>query len=184
MEKISLKELLTKDIQGKIICFPTDTVYGVACLVNDEETQKRIFMLKNREFNKPLAILCPSREIDLYVAEIKPYARQLIAAEWPGALTLIFTKSSLINDTLTKGFSTVAFRMPNSSIALAILNKFGLLATTSVNISGQKEINDVDEIYQKFKDTIDYLVIDKADLSAKPSKIIDATGSEPKIIRS
>lgn len=73
--------------------------------------------------------------------------------------------------------------MPNSKVALTILEKFGLMATTSVNISGEKELNNLDEISQKFSSMIDYLVIDQETLSLKPSKIIDVTEDEAKIIR-
>ena len=118
MEKISLEALLTRDIRGKVICFPTDTVYGVGAMVDDEAAIARIFELKKRDANKPLAILCSSMSIESYVERITPEARRLMEEYWPGALTLIFKRSASISPLITKGVSTIAFRMPNCEVSL------------------------------------------------------------------
>ena len=89
--------------------------------------------------------------------------------------TIIFKKTDLLSSEITKGKPTVAFRMPNSQIALKILNTFGLMATTSVNISGEKELNSVEEILNEFDGMIDYIVTDKAVLQNVPSTIYDDT---------
>jgi L-threonylcarbamoyladenylate synthase len=183
MEKISLVELLQLDITGKVICFPTDTVYGVGAKHDDLKAIERIFAMKKREAQKPLAILTPNKDIEIYVKEINKTAEKLMAEYWPGAMTLIFNKSEAIDDHLTNGLKTIAFRMPKSDIALSILKKFGLMATTSVNISGEKEINTIEEIEQCFSDYIDYLVVDQAMVSQMPSSIIDVTQDLIKQIR-
>lgn len=182
MEKISLDELLRKDLRGKTICFPTDTVYGLAALYDDEEAINKIYQVKHRDSSKPLAILIANKDISPYVLEIPALAKNYLN-QWPGALTLIFKKSSLIPDYLTKGLQTVAFRMPDSDIALKIINKFGPLATTSVNLSGEAELNNIDDIYNQFFGKIDYLVSDQAKLSFQPSKIIDLSAEEIKYLR-
>lgn len=183
MEKISLEALLTRDIRGKVICFPTDTVYGVGAMVDDEAAIARIFELKKRDANKPLAILCSSMSIESYVERITPEARRLMEEYWPGALTLIFKRSASISPLITKGVSTIAFRMPNCEVSLRLIDHFGLLATTSVNISGEVELNDIADIEAKFGHEIDYIVTDPATFSRKPSKIIDVSGDELKVIR-
>ena len=73
--------------------------------------------------------------------------------------------------------------MPNSKIALSILNHFGLMATTSVNISGSAPLNDIEEIKKHFSNEIDYLVIDKEETSNVSSTIIDASSSSLKVLR-
>lgn len=184
MEKVSLQELLKlnrSDLYGKIICFPTDTVYGVGALVDDNKAISKIYKMKNRSDNKPLPILCSKLEqVDRYVIITKT-AKTLMDKYWPGALTLILKKKDGSLDNINE--STLAFRMPNSDIALKILDHFSLLATTSVNTSGEKELNSVGEIEEKFSDYIDYLVTDAATFSSVASTIIDATGSEIKILR-
>ena len=183
MDVITLKELLTKDIKGKVVCFPTDTVYGVGALINDSVAINKIYHLKNRDKSKPLAVLTGTRNIDEYVLEISDFSKQLMEQYWPGALTLIFKKSNIISDKVTSGFDTVGLRMPNSNVALQILNKFGLMATTSVNISGSEPLNNVDDIIKHFKDEIDYLVIDKENTSNISSTVIDVSTDNYKILR-
>lgn len=183
MDVITLKELLTKDVKGKVVCFPTDTVYGVGALIDDEDAINKIYYLKNRDASKPLAVLTGTKNIENYVLEINDLSKQLMDKYWPGALTLIFKKSSLISDKVTSGFDTVGLRMPNSNIALQILNKFGLMATTSVNISGNKPLNTIDEIISNFEDEIDYLVIDQEKTSNISSTVVDVTEKTYKILR-
>ena len=67
-----LNNLKKEDLIGKIICFPTDTVYGVGCILGDEEALDKIYELKNRDLSKPLAILVPNSEsIKDYVKDIQ-----------------------------------------------------------------------------------------------------------------
>lgn len=183
MDVITLKELLTKDIKGKVVCFPTDTVYGVGALINDSEAIDKIYHLKNRDKSKPLAVLTSTKQIEPFVKEISEFSKVLMDKYWPGALTLIFKKSDKISEKVTSGFDTVGLRMPNSNIALQILNKFGLMATTSVNISGSEPLNNVDDIIKHFSEDIDYLVIDKEKTSNISSTVIDVTSESYKILR-
>jgi len=183
MDVITLEQLLTKDIKGKVICFPTDTVYGVGALIDDDEAIDKIYHLKNRDKSKPLAVLTGTKNIENYVLEINDFSKKLMDQYWPGALTLIFKKSNIISDKVTSGFNTIGLRMPNSNIALQILNHFGPLATTSVNISGSEPLNNVDEIIKYFKDDIDYIVIDEEVKSNISSTVIDVTTIPFKILR-
>lgn len=183
MDVVTLKQLLNKDIKGKVICFPTDTVYGVGALINDEEGINKIYHLKHRDTSKPLAVLTGTRNIEEYVIDINDKAKQLMDKYWPGALTLIFKKSNLISDKVTSNFDTVGLRMPNSNIALQILNHFGLMATTSVNISGSAPLNNIEDIKKYFYDEIDYLVIDEEKTSNVSSTVIDVTNDNIKILR-
>ena len=183
MDVITLKELLTKDIKGKVVCFPTDTVYGVGALINDSVAIDKIYHLKNRDISKPLAVLTGTKNIKKYVLEISDFSKQLMDKYWPGALTLIFKKSNIISDKVTSGFDTVGLRMPNSNIALQLLNHFGLMATTSVNISGTEPLNNIEDIIKYFKDEIDYLVIDQEKTSNVSSTVIDVTSNNYRILR-
>ena len=64
MDVVTLKELLRKDIKGKVVCFPTDTVYGVGALIEDEEAINKIYNLKHRDKTKPLAVLTGNNNIE------------------------------------------------------------------------------------------------------------------------
>lgn len=179
-----LNKLSKEDLVGKIICFPTDTVYGVGCILGDNEALNKIYELKNRDLSKPLAILVPSSEsIMPFIKECPLIAKDLMDKYWPGALTIIFNKKENCCDEFTRGLSTIGFRMPNSKIALTVLEKFGPLATTSVNISNNPPINNLNQIIEHFGDKIDYIIEDKEIVSEVSSTIIDVSKESPIILR-
>jgi len=177
MEKLTLNDFLKldkKDLQNKIICFPTDTVYGVGALFNDKVAIRKIYEMKKRDFSKPLANLCAGlyqiQELGITVPE---FAKELMEKYWPGPLTIIIKHNE----------EKISFRMPNSEIALKILEKFGPMATTSVNESGEKELNSFAEINEQFGAYIDYFILDQAQLSKIPSTVIDVSEGRIKVLR-
>lgn len=183
MELITTDELLKRDIRGCVVCFPTDTVYGVGALVDDLEAIKKIYELKERDYSKPLAILTPNKNLDNYIQNTSLKAKELMENHWPGALTIIFEKKDTIPNLVTSNLPTVGFRMPNSKVALKILNHFGIMATTSVNISGSMPLNDLDLIIKNFHDKIDYIVTDKETHSNVSSTVVSCVGEKIKILR-
>lgn len=164
MEKVSLNECLALDnLKQKLIVFPTDTVYGLGCVYNDYETMERIYTLKERDGRKPIAVLVASVEqANEYFGPFSAHIQDIMKTYWPGGLTIIVPYNN----------STLGLRMPNSTIALSILKTFGPLATTSVNHSGEKELNSVKDIEKEFPEGIDYIVTDKASFSSVPSTVI------------
>ena len=179
-----LNKLTKEDLIGKIICFPTDTVYGVGCILGDDSALEKIYELKNRDLSKPLAILVPSsNSIISFIKECPNVAKEYMDKYWPGALTIIFNKKEGVCDSFTKGLSTIGFRMPNSKVALAVLNKFGPLATTSVNISNNPPLNNLDDIIKYFGDKIDYIIEDKEVVSEVSSTIVNVSTGTPVILR-
>ncbi|MDD3382189.1 MAG: L-threonylcarbamoyladenylate synthase [Bacilli bacterium] len=177
MEKIILKEFLKlkkEDVLGKVICFPTDTVYGVAAFIDDEASKLKLYKMKNRSLDKPFAILIYKfAQVKSKVLRISKKTKKIMKAYWPGALTIIL-------DTNT---SPLGFRVPNSKIALKILKKFGPLYATSVNESGEKEINDISLITEKYSKDIDYLITDKTVFSSIASTVIKINNDKIEIIR-
>lgn len=182
---MKLDELLKiKSIRGKLIAMPTDTVYGVGCLLDDEESINKIYALKNRDFNKPLAILVASLEDVLALVEYLPVdAVELIKKHWPGALTIICKKSNIVPPFLNRGFKTIGLRMPNSKTALEILKKFGPMAVTSINESGSEALNDYDLINSIYGDKIDYIIESNESSSNISSTVIEINDEEVKVIR-
>lgn len=173
-----------EDLLGKIIAFSTDTVFGVGAIISDTRAIDKIYRLKNRDYSKPLAILAATIDDILpYVKDVSEEVLNIMYNYWPGALTIIFKKSQLVDKIITNGLDTIAFRIPNSKNALEVLKKFGPLATTSVNISGQVPLNNYEEIAQVFGTQIDYIVGKNENSSNISSTIIDATNEKIKIIR-
>lgn len=187
MIKISLEQLLKINknmLSGKTICFGTDTVFGIGVMVDAKIKigLNRIYQMKKRDLSKPLAILAPSTKSFLDFVDINYEKTDDLLSLWPGALTLIFKKKDNKFDDVTT-LNTIGFRIPNSNVALSILNYLGLMATTSVNLSGQAPINDIKIIENEFSEFIDYLVTDPVATSEVSSTVIDISTSEMKIIR-
>lgn len=173
------KEILNipkSKMKGKIVCFPTDTVYGVGAIINDVEGVNKIYELKHRDPNKPLAVLAPNIESILpYIEYPKVEVFDLMQKYWPGALTIIFNKKEDAGLNINENYKTIGFRIPNSKVAKEILEHFGPMATTSVNLSGTAPLNSYEEILNNFSDQIDYIIEEEENKSNVSSTIVDAT---------
>lgn len=124
--------MITKNIQqaifhldqGDLIGMPTETVYGLAANALDEYAVKMIFEMKQRPFYNPLIVHIRSVEaLDEVAMDIPSVARKLAGKFWPGSLTMLLKKRSIIPDVVTAGKDTVAVRIPNHPMALELLSK-------------------------------------------------------------
>lgn len=174
--EINVKQLLEKELKDEVIVFQTDTVYGIGALLNSEVGVKKIYDVKSRESKKPLAVLCAN--IEQVQSLVKDFSKgeEYAKKYWPGALTLIFPKNEIVKDYVTSGFNTVGVRIPNDPIALQILEKFGPMAVTSLNISSEPAILLYNEAL-KFKEEVDYIVEGK-DLNSLSSTVYDCVNSK------
>ncbi|XMB86716.1 L-threonylcarbamoyladenylate synthase [Mycoplasmatota bacterium WC44] len=178
MEKITLKELGKIDLNGKIISFPTDTVYGVGALISDEEGIDKIYELKQRDYSKPLAVLVSNKEELKNLVEDESLLDK-VDKFWPGAITFILKKKNVL-DKVTSGFDTVGVRIPNSKVALEVLKNFGPMAVTSVNISGEDSKLDLEGVTEF---NIDYVITDKETSLDISSTVVDISTDTPIVLR-
>lgn len=187
MIKLCVNEFLNiskEELSGKVICFTTDTVWGVGVLVDDniEVGLNKIYKMKKRDLNKPLAVLGSS------IDEIKKHVVydeivESIMSNWPGALTIIFKKKDSFFDKLTS-LDTIGLRIPNNEVSLKVLKHLRFVATTSVNLSNSEPLNDPLEIEKYFSEYIDYLITDETINSLVSSTIVDVSSNPFKVIRS
>ncbi len=170
--------------RGGVIAFPTDTVYGFAADMVSREAVERLYSLKRRPRNKPVPVMLARIDTLSSVAEFIPEeARRLIKAHWPGALTIVLRKSTLVPEWVAGGGATVAARIPNHSIALEMLERFGKpLAVTSANISGRGSLKTYDEIKEVFGNGIDIIVPGET-VHGMVSTVVDFTTEPPRVLR-
>ena len=120
--------------QGELVAIPTETVYGLAGSAFNEQAIQKIFQLKNRPTCNPLILHthCIS-EVSKFVKEIPPNALKLAEAFWPGPLTLLLPKKSIIPNSVTSGSHLVAVRIPNHTVTLNLLKQldFPLVAPSA-----------------------------------------------------
>ncbi len=142
-----------------VIAFPTDTVWGIGCLVESEKAVKKIYEIKKREKNKPLILLSSKLEYLLpYVGKLPPIARELAEKYFPGPLTIVVKKSARTPGYITSGFDTVGIRVPEHPVFFEIIEKAldePVLATTSANISGMGSVAKREDVI-----SVDYILED------------------------
>ena len=179
-----LNELVDILNNDGLIIFPTDTVYGIACNSFSDKAIKKLYLAKNRSFDKPIGVLTDSMsKINLVVENISSVEKELIDKFFPGNLTIIFNKKKSVSDLLTSGNSTIGVRIPNNEIALSILKSYPYpLATTSVNLAGKKDGTRVSDFISDFKDKVD-IIIDGGITKEVPSTIVRVENDKLNIIR-
>lgn len=163
MVQVSQTELIAGAIAGKVVSFPTDTVPALAV---KPEYGAAIYQLKQRSKEKPLILLGAS------IDDLLPYVvynsfelsrwQDLISQHLPGALTLVLPASTKVPPVINAtDADTVGIRIPDSPIALEILQQTGVLATSSANVSGQNALVTMEVIESAFPSV---LVLEKIDL--------------------
>lgn len=127
--------------QGGLVAFPTETVYGLGADAENPAAVARIYQAKGRPNDHPVIVhVAPGAELDYWVTDIPPQARQLVDAFWPGPLTLILKRAGHIPDAVSGGQDTVGIRCPSHPVAIALLSAFkggkGGVAAPSANKFG------------------------------------------------
>ena len=112
--------------RGELVGMPTETVYGLAALASDAVAVARTFAAKGRPKDNPLIVhLAAADELPRVARTIPPAAQRLAAAFWPGPLTLVLPRQLHVLDAVTAGLDTVAVRVPDHPVALALLRSVG-----------------------------------------------------------
>jgi L-threonylcarbamoyladenylate synthase len=144
----------------QIVAIPTETVYGLAGSAFNEEALKKIFILKRRPFYNPLIVhLKSSNSLKEVARDIPESAWKLAEKFWPGALTLVLKRKEIISDLVTAGKDTVAIRVPNHPMALAVLNKLEFpLAAPSANPFGSISPTDASHVENYFKNRLEIIL--------------------------
>ncbi|MDE0042013.1 MAG: L-threonylcarbamoyladenylate synthase [Candidatus Poribacteria bacterium] len=181
-------QLLNQAVQllrdGGVVAFPTDTVYGVGVDPLQPEAVRKLYRIKGRPDNKPIAILVGSIEDVERVAQTPSGNFSRLAERfWPGGLTLIVEARDLPPE-ITAGGSTVGVRMPNHPLTLELLRGFGgPIATTSANRSGEPPATSAEEVGAQLGDCVN-LIVDGGDTITKvASTVLNLSMSPPQILR-
>ncbi|MDY6893014.1 MAG: L-threonylcarbamoyladenylate synthase [Chloroflexota bacterium] len=171
--------------RGGVIAFPTDTVYGLGADPYNEQAVERIFTIKNRPKNLRLPLLLADvSDLTNVASKVPEIAWQLAEHFLPGGLTLVLQKSPWIPNTLTAGSDTIAVRIPNNPIAIALIRGLGKpLIGTSANISGMPSAITADEVRDQLGEEIDSIVDGGRCPGTIESTVIDVSGDIPTIIR-
>ena len=162
--------------RGKVIVYPTDTIYGLGCLATDNKAIKKIFKIKGREKKKPLLILVSNFKMLKKYCHISKEQGKYLKKVWKStrATSVILKKKRNLPWQLTGGQETVAVRLPKVKFLLKILRGVREpIVSTSLNKSGQKNLDSVRHLDNYFKKVKSDLVVDVGVIKAKPSRLVD-----------
>lgn len=146
--------------KGKLVLFPTETVYGIGANALDEKAVKDIFIAKGRAQDNPLIVHISNVDmLDKLVHNIGEIELKLMEAFWPGPLTIVLEKKPIIPDVITGGLDTVAIRMPSNEIARKLIEYSGCpIAAPSANISGKPSGTLVEDIIEELDGKVEYII--------------------------
>jgi L-threonylcarbamoyladenylate synthase len=162
---------------GGIIAYPTETFYGLGADATNEKAIEKIFAVKGRNFKNPISLIIGQAD-DIYplVQDVPEAAKKLMAAFWPGALTIVFLAANNISPLLTAGSGKIGLRISSHPGAQGIVQKLkSPLTATSANLSGAPECTRASEVAEQIGDKIDAIVDLGNTPGAKGSTIIDVT---------
>jgi L-threonylcarbamoyladenylate synthase len=170
--------------QGELVCFPTDTVYGIGAAAKNDEAVKRLYAVKGRPPTKPLPLLVSSTMDVPSVAEVSPVGQQLMGQFWPGGLTIVFKRNPFFySAALAKG-NTVALRLPDHDLVRDIIRELGEPVTgTSANRSGSRAPSTAMEAAFQLGDLVALVIDGGRTPGGVESTVVDVSGDAPAILR-
>jgi L-threonylcarbamoyladenylate synthase len=180
MKTINLKNAISGIAKGKLVVYPTDTLYGLGADIYNVSSVKKIYQVKRRPLDLPLPVMVSDISMMKKIAYITPPAKKIITKFLPGPLTIILKKKQLVPDSITQ--EKVAIRIPNNNIALQLASYCGPLTATSANIHGGEDPCTID-IAKKQIGTRDIIYLDHGILPCIPSTIIEPTNNDIIIYR-
>lgn len=162
-DKSFVKKLNSDLKNGAVICFVTDTVWGIGALPTSKEGVEKIYTSKKRDPNKPLILMSNDiKNLLPYTEELSPLAQSLVNKYFAGALTLVTKKSKKTPDFVTAKFDTVGIRVPDNEFFKTLCENIegGVLATTSANLSNEPSAKNYQQACETLKNSVDYIFPD------------------------
>lgn len=167
--------------KGDVIIMPTETVYGLGAKLYDHEALDKIYTIKHRDPRKPIPVVISKLPEVMHIAKPGMMALLTMKHFWPGPLTVVLKASDeFVKQT---GEKTVAVRCPNHPKALEILKENGPMWLTSLNLSGETPLFDIEVIKERYQDVVAEIHEQTEKQSHQPSTIIDMTKDVVVVIR-
>ena len=182
-DKISAAAKILRE--GGLVAIPTETVYGLGANGLDAQAVKRIFEAKGRPQDNPLILHVTGPQwLPRYCRNIPPMAYVLARKFWPGPLTMILQRQSIVPDETTAGLDTVAVRCPNHPVTLAIIREAGVpIAAPSANTSGRPSCTSAQDVLEDMDGKVEGVVDGGPCSVGVESTILDLTCQPPRLLR-
>lgn len=170
--------------RGEVICYPTDTMYGIGCDIYNQKAVKRIHQIKRRPKHKPFSFMCSSLTNISSYGHVGNTAYRLMRKNLPGPYTFVLPGAKLVPKIMLTKQKTVGIRVPDQAICLAMIEELGNpILTTSAQLEDDDSVIvdgwDADRMFGKHVD----LIIDGGEVYPDPSTVISLISDQPEILR-
>ena len=170
---------------GKLVAFPTETVYGIGANALDEAAVRRIFEVKGRPSTSPLIVHVDSLEMARRVVAVWPTAAETLARRfWPGPLTLVLPKQPTVPDVVTAGLPTVGVRAPAHPVALELIRRSGVpVAAPSANRFTELSPTTAEHVRRSLGGSVDLILDGGPAQVGIESTVLSLAGAQPVLLR-
>ncbi|AFK85349.1 MULTISPECIES: L-threonylcarbamoyladenylate synthase [Thermoanaerobacterium] len=172
-------------LNGGLVAFPTETVYGIGANSLNPDAVAKIFVAKGRPQDNPLILhIAEFQDLFKYAKNVSNDSLKLAHQFWPGPLTMIFEKSDIVPSINTAGMNTVAIRMPSNKIAHTLIKRAGVpVSAPSANLSGKPSPTDASHVISDLYGRVDMIIDGGSCDVGVESTVVDMTGEIPTILR-
>jgi L-threonylcarbamoyladenylate synthase len=172
-------------VNGRVVAFPTDTVYALAASLAYPPALERVVAIKGRPKEKPLPVLLASASyLEQVALDAPPRVVALLARYWPGPLTVVVPAREGMPEATVAADRTIGVRVPNHPLALEVVQRAGgAVAATSANRSGEPSARDADQVRAALGDEPDMLLAGGAAPGGIASTVIGFAGDELVVLR-
>jgi tRNA threonylcarbamoyl adenosine modification protein (Sua5/YciO/YrdC/YwlC family) len=169
--------------KGGVICYPTDTVYGIGCDIFNQKAVKRIYQIKRQPQQKPFSFMCADlKDVSTY-GHISNLAYRIMKKHLPGAYTFIVPANKIVPKIMTSKQKTVGIRVPDNAICRAMIEALGNpILTTSAVPGDSDDLTEAYAIEERLGRQVD-LVIDGGPVYSCPSSIVSLVDDDPVVLR-
>lgn len=185
----TLREAAARLREGRLVAFPTETVYGLGADAENADAVRRIYAAKGRPPGHPVIVHLPrNAPLEHWARSIPQGARRLARAFWPGPLTLILPRAERVSDAITGGQDSVGLRVPSHPVAQALLAAFVArgghgIAAPSANRFGHVSATTAQHVRDDFGDAVSLILDGGPTHVGIESTIVDFTGTAPALLR-
>ena len=170
-------------VQGGVVVYPTETVYGIGCVPSDPDAAQRICEIKGRA-DKPLPLICADIEAARKVVEMSPEAEKLASKFWPGPLTLVLPSKVKYSMWVQRGAKTLGVRVSPYPVAQRLAKAAGgVIVSTSANVSGEEPARSAEEAKKIFGNRVDIILDGGPSPGGESSTVVDLSGEEIWLLR-
>ncbi len=181
----SIKEAGKMIRDGKLVAFPTETVYGLGADAMNPKAVKKVFKAKNRPVDNPMIVhISDLKQLKTVAGKVPKSAKLFMKAFWPGPLSIVLPKNEELSDVVTAGLDTVVVRFPKHPIARALINESKTpIAAPSANLSGKVSPTRAEHVEEDLQGRVS-LIIDGGEIEyGLESTVVDCTSNKPTILR-